>query len=358
MPASPMLRPHLLEPLFDALPIGVVVLDREGKVVVFNKHEEVLAGRNRERVLGRSFFAEIAPCMDVRELAGAFRDRVGQRTLDERVEIEFAFPHAESPRAVVCRLKSFVADDEPFGMLLVEDVSMQHAVEHMKTTLANLLVHDLKNPLAVVLANVDFARSRIARLKDAPPRVPDALEEARSAGWRLHAMILDLLDVARMQTGTFPLQRKQTNLGALLREAVDAYRFAAERDGKRLVLDAPETLDALVDAPVIRRVIDNLVENAVRHSPRNTEVRVRATPDRDAALIDVVDAGPGIPPELRDRIFDPYVQAQGDGRELARSNRGLGLTLVQMAVRAHGGDVSVLDNPPQGAIFRVRLPLG
>lgn len=352
-----MLRPHLLEPLFDALPIGVVVLDRAGDVVVFNRHEEVLAGRKRERVLGRSFFTEIAPCMDVRELAGAFRDRVHTGALDERVEIEFAFPHAETPRAVACRLKSFVADDEPFGMLLVEDVSMQHAVEHMKTTLANLLVHDLKNPLAVVLANVDFARSRIARLESPPPRVPEALAEARSAGWRLHAMILDLLDVARMQTGTFPLSRKETNLGALLREAVEAYRLATERDGKHIVLDAPETLDALVDAPVIRRVVDNLVENAVRHSPRGTKVAIRVAPEKDAALLDVADEGPGVPPELRDRIFDPYVQAQSDGREL-RSNRGLGLTLVQMAVRAHGGDVSVLDNAPRGAIFRVRLPLG
>ncbi len=351
-----MLRPHLLEPLFDSLPIGVVVLDRAGQVVVFNRHEEVLAGRKRERVLGRPFFVDVAPCMDVRELAGAFRDRVEQRTLDERVELEFAFPHAEAPRAVVCRLKSFVADDEPYGMLLVEDVSMQHAVEQMKTTLANLLVHDLKNPLAVVLANVDFARSRIAKLDPAPPRVPEALEEARAAGWRLHAMILDLLDVARLQTGTFPLSRKQTNLGQLLRDAVDAYRIAAERDGKKVALDAPETLEAMIDGPVVRRVVDNLVENALRHSPRGSEVRVEAVLDGGAAQIDVVDAGPGVPPELRSRIFDPYVQAAE--RHVSRSNRGLGLTLVQMAVRAHGGDVQVLDHAPRGAIFRVRLPLG
>lgn len=349
-----MLRPHLLQDLFDSLPIGVVVLDRTGRIVVFNRHEEVLAGRKRERVLGKPFFVDVAPCMDVRELAGAFRERVEARTLDERVQIEFAFPHAEAPRAVVCRLKSFVADDEPFGMLLVEDISMQHAVEQMKTTLANLLVHDLKNPLAVVLANVDFARSRIAKLEAPPPRVPEALEEARAAGWRLHAMILDLLDVARLQTGTFPLARRPTNLGLLLREAVDAYRIAAERDGKRVAIEVPETLPASIDAPVVRRVVDNLVENALRHSPRGGEVRVRAEADAGSVLVDVIDTGPGVPHELRTHIFDPYVQA--GARELSRANRGLGLTLVQMAVRAHGGDVEVLDNHPSGSVFRVRLP--
>jgi photoactive yellow protein len=353
-PPFAMLRPHLLEPLFDSLPIGVVVLDQAGKVIVFNKHEEILAGRKRERVLGKHFFTEVAPCMDVRELAGAFRDKVGARTLDERVEIEFAFPHAETARAVICRLKSFVADDEPFGMLLVEDVSMQHAVEQLKTTLANLLVHDLKNPLAVVLANVDFARSRIARLEGAPPRVPEALEEARAAGWRLHAMILDLLDVARLQTGTFPLAKKDTNLGQLLHDAVDAYRIAAERDGKRVALDAPTELWAAIDAPVVRRVVDNLVENGLRHSPRGGDVRVTASASGTSVVVEVADSGPGVPPELRTRIFDPYVQATN--REVTQANRGLGLTLVQMAVRAHGGDVEVVDNAPNGSIFRIRLP--
>lgn len=344
----------ILEPLFDALPVGVIVLDRSGRVIVYNEHEEQLAGRRRERVLGRQFFTEIAPCLDVRELAGAFREKVEKGTLDERVEVEFPFPHIAEPRSVLCRLKSFVADDEPCGLILVEDISMQRAIEQLKTTLAALLVHDLKSPLAVALANVDLAIRDVGTVPTAPGRLTKELEAARTAGVRLHAMIVDLLDIARMQTGTLPVRRSVVDIAALLRSALEGQHVVAERRCRRLVSDITPGLEFELDPVLLRRILDNLIDNAIRHSPPRTTVSVRASRSGANLLIEVADEGKGVPAELRERIFDPYVKASD--QTATEENRGLGLTFVQLATRAHGGDIHVLANQPSGAIFRLCFP--
>jgi len=146
----------VLGPVFDALPIGVVVLDSGGLVRVFNRYEEQLANRQRERVIGRSFFDEVAPCMNVKELAGEFFDNVHATNLHTEVEFAFAFPHAPQPRNVLVRMQSVIVEREPHALLVVEDVSAKRAVERLKETLATLLVHDFKNPLSVISANLDF----------------------------------------------------------------------------------------------------------------------------------------------------------------------------------------------------------
>lgn len=346
---------RFLEPLFDALPIGVIVLDRDGRVVVFNRHEEMLAGRKRDRVIGRRFFTEVAPCLDVQALAGAFHDKLDSGGLDETVEVDFSFPQSDRPRSVCCRLKSFTAEDgERCGMLLLEDVSMQRAVSQLKSTLAALLVHDLKSPLSVALANVDLAKRDVSRLENAPIRLRAELDAAKTAGMRLSAMIVDLLDIARMQTGTFPLSRSVVDASSLLGAAVEGQRPLAERRHQRLRVDVPEHLELEADASILRRVIDNLIDNAIRHSPSESTVSVRASLAGADMLIEVADEGPGVPAELRQRIFEPYTKALCD--DFAGENRGLGLTFVELAARAHGGDIAVVPNEPTGARFRLRLP--
>ena len=85
----------VIEELFDSMPHGVIVLNPAGRVVVYNAAEEVLAGRSRDRVIGRDFFAEVAPCMNVRELGGKFRASIGNEPIDTRVEFSFPMPYVD-----------------------------------------------------------------------------------------------------------------------------------------------------------------------------------------------------------------------------------------------------------------------
>lgn len=338
----------ILAPLFDALPVGVVALDRGGRVVMFNRHEEQLAGRRRERVLGRHFFTEVAPCMNVRELAGAFEAGVEGGRLDERVEFAINAPHVEQPRDVVVKLLSFAAGAEPLGLLLVEDVSFQRSVDRMKETLATLLVHDMKNPLAAVMMNLEFIRRKHGDIASLVESVNDGLV----AAGRLQGMILNLLDITRLETGTFPVARRPADVASLVGAALAGAAAVATDHGVELVHDVPPALVAEVDEAAIRRVLDNLLENALRHAPRASAVTARARAEGADLVLEVADEGEGVPPELAERIFEKFVQAGAGGAD----NRGLGLTFVRMAVRAHGGEVRVAPTPGRGATFRVRLP--
>jgi photoactive yellow protein len=343
----------MFESLFDTLPVGLVVLDQTGKVVVYNKQEELLAGRSRINVLGRDFFREIAPCMDVKELGGAFRDGVLGGKLDERREMSFQLPVAKA-RDVVVRLKSFDAAGQPYGLLLVEDVSAQRAVERLRETLSTLLVHDMKNPLSVVLALVDLARNKVDDRSAA--QLAGALDEAKLAGKRLQGMVHDLLDITRFQLGTFPITRDASNVAQLIREAARSAEAIAARSGKHLSVDVPDNIPAAVDARILRRVLDNLIDNAIRYAPRSSSIQVVASGKLDEIIIEVRDQGPGVPLDLRDKIFEMYVRADEDVQRV-RGNEGLGLSFVNLAVQTHGGKVEVHPNEPTGSIFRVSLPV-
>lgn len=340
----------VLGPVFDALPVGVIVLDPRGLVRLFNQYEEQLANRQRERVLGRPFFEEVAPCMNVRELAGEFFDNVHGANIRTEVEFAFAFPHAPQPRNVLVRMQSVIVDHEPHALLMVEDVSAKRAVERLKETLATLLVHDFKNPLSVISANLDFIRDVMA-----PENAPalEALEDSVLATKQLHEMVLNLLDIARLETGSFPIARIPVDVVALLGECARG-SAAIVRDARvEVITDLPRELEARIDPTVVRRALQNLMENAIRHAPSGSRIVISAALESSELVLTVADQGPGVPPELRDSIFDKF--SQGDATNRSMSNRGLGLTFVRMVARAHGGDVSVTDNAPRGARFSMRL---
>lgn len=345
----------VLENLFDNLPVGVVGMDAESRVVVFNRHEEQLAGRLRERVLGRRFFDEVAPCMNVRQLAGAFFDGVKQGALNAELEFSFPFPTVKQPRDVVVRMKSFHVEGRPHGLLLVEDVSMQRSVERLKETLATLLVHDLKSPLASVLANVDFVRLKTEGHPN--PDVLAALDDAKAGATRLGRMIHDLLDVTRLETGTFPLDRRRVDTADVLRSAVRRAEANARVYRVRIAAGPCAGGEAMLDEPAVQRILDNLLDNAVRYTPKGQEIRVDVVEEGDDVVFVIENDGPAIPAELRERIFEKFVQVDADRHRRAGTNQGLGLTFVRMAARAHGGDVTVSAGAgDQGTTFRVRLP--
>jgi photoactive yellow protein len=338
----------LLGPVFDALPVGVVVLDQDGFVRVFNKHEEKLANRQREQVVGRPFFVDIAPCMNVRELAGAFFAGVKGGELATRVEFSFPFPHMSQARDVVVRMQSVIVNGAPHGLLLVEDVSMERAVTRMKETLATLLVHDFKNPLSVINSNLEFVRSLLVR-HDAVEAVDDSLLATK----QLHAMVLDLLDIARLETGTFPLVRAMTDASMLVQDLVRGNGALAREADVTLVADHAAPVEGWIDPTAVRRSLANLIENAIRHAPRRSRVVVSVAFDDGVMALRVADEGAGVPAEMRETIFEKF--GQGSDHARTTSNRGLGLTFVRMVARAHGGDATVGDTHPRGATFEMRL---
>jgi photoactive yellow protein len=343
---------QLLDSVFDNLPLGVVVLDANGKVVVFNRAEQELAGRSKDRVMGREFFVEVAPCMNLRELGHDFRTRVGDPRLDVTVEMSFPFPHVERPRDVRVRMKSLDVAGAPHALLMVEDISLAREAARMRETLQSLPVHDLKNPLAAIVASIGLLED-LPSVRDSKDAM-ESIEEALAASRRLTRMMVDLLDLARLESAQMELRRAPHGVAALLERVANDNRAAARSHGCRLVVAPCGALTANVDADLIVRALDNLVENAVRNAKT---VHLSATRAGTTVAFRVADDGPGIPEAIRATLFDKYVQVQqpDSGRG---TNRGLGLTFVKLVACEHGGDVDVTCPASGGSIFNLTIREG
>lgn len=223
-------------------------------------------------------------------------------------------------------------------------------MEALKETLAQTLVHDLKNPLTAVVANLDLLERRVDDLDSR-----HLVERCRAGATRIHRMILDLLDVAGLEEGKLLLRLENVDAVAVARRALEDAQAAARQRGIVFELLAPEPCPVRADPSVLGRVFDNLLANAVDHSSRDGKVTIRLAPCDEGVAIDVADQGPGIPEEHRERVFEKFARL-----ELRRAglggNRGLGLTFCRLAVEAHGGTIWVDGAPGGGALFRLILP--
>jgi len=223
-------------------------------------------------------------------------------------------------------------------------------LEALKETLTQTLVHDLKNPLAAVLGNLELMERK------ADESLLHLVRRSKAAAWRMHQMILNLLDVGQLEEGKLILHPETVDAGSLARKACQEMEGGAAQRGVRLEIVADERHAVLRgDTAVLRRVLDNLLSNAIEHSPQGGVVRVGVALCDEGIEIAVGDQGPGVPPEFRERIFEKFQRLESR-KSVPGANRGLGLTFCRLAVEAHGGTIWVDDAPSGGALFRALLP--
>ena len=213
------------------------------------------------------------------------------------------------------------------------------------------VVHDLKNPVNAM----DLHAQLLLRNHQLPEDAHESASQIRGEARLLTRMIVNLLDLSKAEEGKLVLARQRVDLTSLTNEVVQELGAAASRRKVRLVASV-SGVHVSADADLLRRTLANLVENALRHTPPDTTVEVRASSTKSGVEIRVADAGPGVPEEARDRIFDPFTQLSNNG-SIGRSERGLGLAFCKMAVEAHGGRIWVEDAAP-GAIFCMTYPDG
>jgi len=221
-------------------------------------------------------------------------------------------------------------------------------VQLQKERLMAFIVHDLKNPVNTM----DLHAQVLLRDRSLSESARESATHIRAAAKHLNGMILNLLDIGKADEGKLVLEATELELPGLLGEIFGDLTITAQAAGVELV----STVDVeriRADRNLLRRMLGNLIENALRHAPRGTAVQVAFAARSTEIELCVTDAGPGVPEHLRDKIFDPFVQLD-DGKR-SRSGRGLGLTFCKLAAEAHGGRIWVEDAAP-GAAFRVRLP--
>lgn len=222
--------------------------------------------------------------------------------------------------------------------------------EALKETLSQTLVHDLKNPLTAILANLDLLERKV------PPECARLVERCRTSSRRMHRMILDLLDIGGLEEGKLHLQFESADARDIVRRAVDEAEGSARQREVILAFDESDApCPVRADTSILTRVVDNLLTNGIEHTARGGTVRARIAPCDEGILLEILDQGPGIPAEHRERIFEKYARLELKSAGIG-ANRGLGLTLARLAVEAHGGTIWVDDAPGGGAVFRAIFP--
>ncbi|WNG25358.1 response regulator [Cystobacter fuscus] len=224
------------------------------------------------------------------------------------------------------------------------------AAARAKDEFLAMLGHELRNPLAPIVSSMELLRRR------GLARTPE--HEVISRQLRhVVRLVDDLLDVARITRGQMSLRREPLELASVVTRAVEAASPLIEQRRHALEVHVPSSgLLVLADADRLTQVVANLLTNAARYTPVGGHIRLRAHGHEEGIALAVEDDGQGIPPELRSRIFEPFVQGP---RSLDRSEGGLGigLALVRSLVEAHGGHVELhSDGPGRGSTFTVWLP--
>lgn len=227
-------------------------------------------------------------------------------------------------------------------------------IQRQKEEMTALLVHDLKSPASGILMS-SRARLRSTSLADAERR---SWKNVAAAAEVIHRLALNLLDVSRSEDGAFTPKLASVDLRRLLGDVADLMGPLVDGREQTLRLSVDTASDTVrADGELLSRVLQNLIDNAVRHNAPGGHVHLEARARTDGGTeIRVVDEGSGVPSELRRRIFDKYARLGDDGLSTDVAGRGLGLLFCRLAVESHGGDIAVEDNLPHGSVFTVRLP--
>lgn len=247
-----------------------------------------------------------------------------------------------------------VETSDELGELAIAFNDMAHQLDTKEKGRRQLLadvVHELRTPLSIIQGNLEAWRDGVVN------PTPDAVSSVHDEAVALSRLITDLRDLSLAEAGQLHLHTENTDLSQLVSSVVTA---SQERARSRDIVLTLNTADgdttAMIDAGRIRQVVANLLDNALRHTPRGGRIDVAIPgPSEGEVTVAVADSGPGITPEDLPHIFEHFYKAD-QSRERSKSGSGIGLAIVKQLVEAHGGHVGAESSVGHGSVFTVTLP--
>lgn len=336
-----------LQAVLDSIDDGLLILDRQGRV----EHANPVAQRQldwRDSLLGQP----LGQALDHPELDELTRRVLSGDFLDEAPPDLVVEAEGET-RLLSWRLTPVsLGEGRPLGAVMVlRDVTEQRAFERVRNEFMLRASHELRTPITGMQMAFGLLRERL----DFPPdtREADLFGTVDAEMQRLVRLITDLLNFSRFQNGLQPLERAPCALDDMLEGVRNRFIEQATQRSILIEMDLHQPLPRVnLDRAQIERVFDNLLVNALRHTPDGGVIRLQARRHGDRVIMSVEDNGDGIPTSQQARIFEPFVQASQK-----KGAAGLGLALCKEIVQLHGGRIGVYSRPGQGAQFYLALPL-
>jgi len=237
-------------------------------------------------------------------------------------------------------------------LLLLRDVSDQRRAEQARRDFVANASHELRTPVAAIHGAAETLLLGALQDPEAARRFAEMISRQAE---RLARLTRDLLDLSRIESGQWTMQLGPVELEGALRAASDPLGLAAREKGVELRREETGGLQVVADPRALEHVLVNLLDNAVKYTPRGGKVTLSAAVEGDRAVLSVTDTGPGIERQHLTRLFERFYRAD-PGRSREQGGTGIGLALVKHLVQAQKGEVGV-ESGPQGSRFWVRLPL-
>ncbi len=212
--------------------------------------------------------------------------------------------------------------------------------------------HEMRTPLTSVLANLELLQASLQAPGQAEDR--EVIDSALRSSRRMSRLVGDLLLLARADAGRLGERRRCDFAEVAGNAAAEIAPVTGERE---LSVDNGQPVFVEGNPDELHRMVVNLLDNAAHHTPPGSRIELSLRAAGDLAVLEVADDGPGIPPELRDHVFDRFVRGAGPADVAAGPGTGLGLAIVRAVATSHGGDVEAAASPSGGALLRVCLPL-
>jgi len=338
---------------------GIIGTDAAGRVIFMNDAAERLLGWKAHELAGRP----LHPAIHYKHADGSAYPAAGcpmnaalRRGKSSRVEGELLWRKDGAGFPVSYSAHPIWRAGKPDGAVITfRDISDRKRLEESRDFLAHALVHDLNNPLAAIVAAAEMAEVCPAGRPTCANR--EEIKIIHEAALDMKRLLSDILDINRMESGHMRLARSMLRPADLLAACAGPARVLAKSIGKKLEVSAAAGLPRIsADPLVLRRVLENLLGNALKFAPRGTAVRLAAAGRGKSVVFSVSDRGPGVRPENLERIFDKYFQSDQPS-ETARKGKGLGLTFCRLAVEAHAGRIKAENLPRGGCRVSFTLPL-
>lgn len=326
----------------------IMVTDWRGCILETNRQAEITTGLNNEAL--RTLTIESLGMVDIEKVGKQFENLSSGKTISYEATL-----HVSGGREIPVQVHARQVMIEGVSHLqwILRDITERKNLDSLRDDLISMIYHDLRSPLANVVSSLDVLSS-ILPLQSASA-AKSLLDIAVRSTERIQRLTNSLLDINRLEAGQAVGNRQPVAPFALASDAVDAVAPIAQNKNLEISLAIPAELPSvLVDGDMIRRVLVNLTENAIKFTPPGGKIYIAAQEDGGFVRIWVNDEGPGIPLEERERIFDKFTRLRA--KEGPRG-LGLGLAYCRLAVVGHGGRIWVEGELGEGSSFNFTLPV-
>ncbi len=353
-----------LQALLNSMQEGVLMIDTMGAIVLINPPAAQLLNQDRSELLAQSLSPQMAAPLGLSEsdLHTLLLDLQNNQFPSEQ-QVEFK----TAQNRIMLRVETAVtaASGQTIGwLMLFHDITEERELAERRTDLTRMIVHDLRNPLTTLSSTISLLEGHLLPKNDATPDTATTLLQTADMGVAdMLDMVDSLMDINRMEAGQDVVDAEAMHFPPLAEQVVTRMQPLAQERGVdlRFAPPPPDLPAVWGDEEVLRRVLINLLDNALKFTPAGGSVNGRFLPDSnelpgyEPGIICIIqDTGPGIPPAAREFVFDRFTRTNQEGAPIRGT--GLGLTFCKMVIEAHNGRIWAEDNPEGGSQFGFSLP--